>query len=180
MKKLLLILLFALSACASPAKKEFQRYAAENQPKAGKTMKWSEFYEGLYSRASAAEARGDELATLNDSILTSQQFERGEIDKDTFNYRMRSIWAGAKQNEEQHRVQAQAASNNAMIAAAQVMQANQPRTFGTPAPVAAAPPNMLVGFLKGQSVNGALKYCTYTNGVVTTIGVVDLCPMQTQ
>jgi hypothetical protein len=34
----------------------------------------------------------------------------------------------------------------------------------------------VMGFLKNQKINGLLKYCYYSNGVITTINSYELCP----
>lgn len=34
-----------------------------------------------------------------------------------------------------------------------------------------------MGFLQGQSTNGMLRYCKYSNGVIITINIVELCPL---
>ena len=35
----------------------------------------------------------------------------------------------------------------------------------------------LTGFLEDQSTNGALTYCSYSNGVIITISSIKLCPL---
>jgi hypothetical protein len=49
-------------------------------------------------------------------------------------------------------------------------------------PTTPTSPQMMVlpGYLKSQSVNGSLRYCSYSNGVVSTVASVTLCPMNTQ
>jgi hypothetical protein len=35
----------------------------------------------------------------------------------------------------------------------------------------------LTGFLTDQRLNGSLRYCTYSNGVILTISSLSLCPL---
>ncbi|MES2148622.1 MAG: hypothetical protein V4508_02405 [Pseudomonadota bacterium] len=72
----------------------------------------------------------------------------------------------------------QSTANTQMIAAGlALMQANQPHTLAQPA---AAPASPIPGMLQTQTVNGFLRYCRYSNGVITTIASTTLCPMNTQ
>jgi hypothetical protein len=74
-------------------------------------------------------------------------------------------------------VQYQKQSSDALLATgAQLMQASVPHTL-TPA---AAPASIIPGNLQSQSTSGALRYCKYSNGVVNTINIVNLCPLNTQ
>ncbi len=36
------------------------------------------------------------------------------------------------------------------------------------------------GFLQSQTVNGSVKYCRYSNGVILTVGIIDLCPLSAE
>lgn len=196
MKKILLSCLFAaLAGCANEAQLVQKRaiehanaYVAENKPRAEKgEIPWSSYYRGGYEFFSRAGAPGDMLARINEAIRDSEEYEQGKISLNEFEYRKRALQAqeqtarqGYAQQEEQERaLRAQQAAVQ-IAAAAQIMQASAPRPLALPAQVAPAPSNVITGFLQAQSTNGMLRYCKYTNGVVNTINLVDLCPMSTQ
>lgn len=148
-------------------------------------MRWSDYYEGAYSRAVAANAPGSSLSVLNKLIYLSKQYEGGAIDRDTFAYQQRGLLADGIQVEQQQEAQASAERSARWLAFSQAAQANAQRSVAaaTPAPVTAgvASPGIgIVGYLQDQSTNGTLRYCKYSNGVVNTINVVQLCPLNTQ
>ena len=35
----------------------------------------------------------------------------------------------------------------------------------------------VMGILTGQSINGGLRYCQYSNGVIVTVNSYELCPV---
>lgn len=53
----------------------------------------------------------------------------------------------------------------------QIMNSMQPRTAPQQSP------SMMQGFLQQNTQNGAVRYCKYSNGVITTISSVNLCPL---
>jgi len=53
----------------------------------------------------------------------------------------------------------------------QIMNSMQPRTAPQQSPA------MMQGFLQQNTQNGAVRYCKYSNGVITTISSVNLCPL---
>lgn len=169
-----------LVGCASPAKKEFDRYASETRPQVGVTVSWSDYFEGLYSRAQTANAPANILANMNDAIFLAKQYEKGEIDKDTFDYRRRAIGAASQEIEQRRQAQAQANATNQMAAGLAMMQASGPRTLAPQASAQPSPATGIMGVLQSQSVSGTLRYCKYSNAVVNTIGSIDLCPLSIQ
>lgn len=52
-----------------------------------------------------------------------------------------------------------------------IMNSMQPRTAPQQSP------GMMQGFLQQNTQNGAVRYCKYSNGVITTISSVNLCPL---
>lgn len=175
-----------LAGCATAPQQNWnaiaaQDYVATNKPLAeAGTLKWSEYYKGAYRVAGAAGAHGTTLARLNEVIRDAEQYEAGTISKSEFEYRQRAARA-QETSADQYRA-AQARAEQAQLGAVQLaaglqmMQASQPRTISQPAPSA---PMVLMGFLQNQSVNGLLRYCRYSNGVVNTISSTDLCPLNT-
>lgn len=185
-----IVLLMALAGCAAaPTRQmlEYNAYVSENLPRAERgEVKWSEYYTGLYARASDAGAPGDVLLRMNELIRSAQQREAGAITKEEFDYRRRAIKA-EQQIASQRAAERDAAKRSAatadniamMAAGVQMMQASGPHTLPQSAP-AVASPSSIMGFLQGQSVSGFLRYCRYSNGVVTTLASTTLCPMNTQ
>jgi hypothetical protein len=182
-----LILSVALAGCATNrAAKNLQRYVATQKPRAqAGAVKWSEYYRGLYNQGSAAGLPGDTLGRMNEAIRDAEQYEAGTISESEFNYRQRALNAADKSAQQQRAQQARQNSMAQMVAGAQLMQASGPYTLPQPQPIpqpqqVATPPAVIMGFLQGQSVSGALRYCRYSNGVVSTVSVAAFCPMSTQ
>lgn len=153
-----------------------QQYITENRPLAENgTITWSQFYEGAYARAAAAGAPGDSLARINDTIRYAQQYEAGSISRAEFEYYRRAAGAdeASAQEKRAENDRARRAQGLAEAAAAiQIMQ--QGRLPPTESPTS---PIILPGMLRSQSVNGFLRYCRYSNGVIVTISSIDLCPL---
>lgn len=196
MRKILFACIFsALAGCANEAQLVQQRaiehakaYVAENKPRAQRgELSWSSYYRGGYEFFSRAGAPGDMLARINEAIRDSEEYEQGKISLSEFEYRKRALEAKdrtarqgyAEQEEQQRAIRAQQVATQ-IAAAAQIMQASAPRPLAPPVQVASAPSNVIMGFLQAQSTNGMLRYCKYTNGVVNTINLVELCPLNTQ
>jgi hypothetical protein len=174
-----LILSAALAGCATnPAAGNLQRYVATQKPRAeAGDIKWSEYFRGAYNLGLLANVPGDTLERLNNGIHSADLYESGAISKAEFDYQRRALGA-ADITAQQGRVrQARQASAAQFAAGYQLMQASQPHTLPQAQPT---PPMVLMGFLQGESINGTLRYCRYSNGVVNTIGVASLCPLNTQ
>lgn len=185
MKRLFLLLAFLLAGCGAVEQRQAVRHAetyiADKKPMAERgELAWSEYYKGLYNFLMWANAPGDTLGRVNEMTRVAQDYEAGKITKDEFDYRRRAVQAETR-TADQTRAQQQAqASASQMAVAAQLLQASGPRVI-VPQPVAPAPSGAgIVGFFQSQSTSGNLRYCRYSNGVVTTINVVELCPMNTQ
>lgn len=173
-----LILVSMLAGCATnEAARNLHNYAATERPRAQSgAIKWSEYYRGAYSLAIAANAPGDALGRLNESIRNSELYESGAIDKSQFEYRQRAIASAQKAQEDMNAQEEQARRTAQLAAAAQILQASGPHTLEQPS----VSPAGIMGMLQSQSANGTLRYCRYSNGVVTTISIVSLCPLNTQ
>lgn len=79
----------------------------------------------------------------------------------------------------QYRPMSQDQSQALIAYSAALLQAGGPKSLAPPTAAPSPPmPGVMMGFLKTQQVNGFLRYCTYSNGVVLTVQSVDLCPMQ--
>jgi hypothetical protein len=178
-RTLTLVAALLLAGCASPQVASLRDYAATNKPLAERgSIKWSQYYSGLYGRAAAAGIPGESLARINDAIRNSQQYEAGTITREEFGYRQRAILAD-ETSADQRRAAAQRAAAAAQFAAGlQMMQASQPHPIAQPAPTM-TPSMGLMGFLQSQSVNGTLRYCRYSNGIINTVNSIDLCPLNT-
>lgn len=162
-------------------------YSKENRPQAESgTIPWSQYYKGAYSKMLEVGAPGFALAGMNESINTALQYESGKITKDEFDYRRRAIQAdmstrsqqeNTRAQEDQSRKEAagQAAMAAALSASAQMMQLSRPYTI----PQSQMPINGLsmTWPLSSQSTSGTLRYCKYSNGAISTINIIDLCPM---
>jgi hypothetical protein len=180
-----LFLVASLAGCAyaehQQAVRHVHSYVADKRPMAERgDIKWSDYYKGLYNFLSAANAPGATLGQANEMIRVAGNYEAGRISKEDFEYARRDADAKSRtaaQALAQEQAQLGAAQ---MVAGAQLMQASGPRVLA-PQVVAPAPSNAgIVGFLQSQSTNGNLRYCRYNNGVVNTINIVDLCPLNTQ
>jgi hypothetical protein len=174
-----LILAAALAGCASnPVVGNLQRYVATQKPRAeAGEIKWSEYFQGAYNLGVLANVPGDTLERLNNGAHSAELYESGAISKAEFDYQRRALGAADITAQQGRAQQARQASAAQLAAGYQMMQTSQPHTLPQAQP---APPTVLMGFLQGQSTNGTLRYCRYSNGVVTTIGVVALCPLNTQ
>jgi hypothetical protein len=196
MKTIYALIVAALVAgCATsapmvpPGQQELLSYVQANRAKAeAGQLPWSVYYKGVYQRLSAANAPGDMLGRANQLILDAERYEAGNMTKAEFEYRQRqanseqrtSVQAAQQAAAEQQRRDSAAQ----MAVAAQLLQAGAPHSYApAPAPihpVAATPSGSIMGFLQSQSTSGQLRYCRYSNGVVTTLNIMDLCPLNTQ
>lgn len=191
MKKLSIVLTVILCGCATPGRspqaQAFEAYIAENRPKAEQgAMKWSAYFEGAYQHALETSQPGWYLRSIGHMIKSAREYEAGSITLDEFKDRRRAEQAdnAEKRQVAAEKVQAERSARYAAAAAAYrpptplvpyVMPTHQPTPM-RPLPASAGG----LGFLKNQSVNGTLKYCHYSNGVVNTISSIDLCPMSTE
>lgn len=73
-------------------------------------------------------------------------------------------------------VQPRVDTMNAMAAQQSELLQMQQRQQQLSMPVATG----LTGFLKSQSTNGSLRYCTYSNGIIATLNFSQMCPLSTQ
>lgn len=184
MKKIIILLLAStLIGCVtgkSPQVLAFERYTAENRPKAEQgTLGWSDYYKGLYQHALAANAPGYLLSSFSSMINHANELDRGIISSEQFMaFRRESqiyiAEANRVANERHRQIQAQesAAAAANFSNALQLMQAGQPRPYQ---PV--QPASGMTYMLQNQSVNGMLRYCYYHGGIVNTISSVELCPL---
>lgn len=177
---------FLMTGCASQmqqrqAVQDTKNYISENKPRAQRgEMSWTVYLKGLYSHVSSTGAPGDTLSRINEAIRAAEDYENGRIPKSDFEYRIRQLDSqdrSASQMREQQAAQTRSAQ---LAAAAQYFQANAQRSPVTTPAAATVPAAGLIGFLQSQSVNGFLRYCRYSNGVVNTINSVELCPLNTQ
>lgn len=168
-----------LAGCATTARQpspeylELQRYVAATKPLAQNgTIKWSDYYEGLYSRQAAVGAPGEALAGINEALRAAQKYESGAISKEDFQYQQRAIRAQLVTMQE-HRLaeeQAQRAQQAVQMAAMyQVMQANQQKPLSIPsmaAPLNTAPapsaPLAVTAYWTGRQVQ--VQTVTYQVG----------------
>lgn len=184
MRVAVLVMALLLTGCAGIRQDTAVRnYIDTTRPLAvNGSLKWSEYYERLYNLGAIHNMPGDSLARVNEAIRNAQQYEAGAITRDEFDYRMRALDAthrGAEQARmEQVRAQEAQLATAQMAAGLQLMQASQPHVLA-PAVSTATAPVGLMGFLQSQSVNGFLRYCKYSNGVINTISSVSLCPLST-
>jgi hypothetical protein len=185
MKIITILACLVLAGCASrPSRQavEFQNYIAQQKPRAqAGEIKWSKYYADLYLKAAAAGSPGFRLYSINQASGAALRYEAGEINKDQFDYEIRAIRAAdtsagdaAMAQERDEANQRAQLGVNQMAAGVALMQASQPRPI-TPLPVPQAP-TTTYGGLRSQSINGQLKYCRYSNGVVTTISSWANCP----
>lgn len=201
MKKIVLGLWILVSVCAyaqdGPASfAELKEYVATQRPlmDSGQLLA-STYYKGLYSRFLALNAPAEQLERGARLIRYSEMYETGSIDKSEFEYRRRLILAEEKSaiqsaeraaqaqeriNEQQEAERKQQNTNALLSTAAQLLQASGPHTLAPTVSPQASPPGVVAGFLQSQSVNGFLRYCRYSNGIVNTISVTTLCPLSTQ
>jgi len=180
-----IVIAILLSGCAyaehQQAVRHVHSYVADKRPMAERgDIKWSDYYKGLYNFLIAANAPGAALGQANEMIRVAENYEVGRLSKEEFEYARRDADAKSRTAaQELAREQAQLGAAQ-MVAGAQLMQASGPRVLA-PQVIAPAPSNAgIVGFLQSQSTNGNLRYCRYNNGVVNTINIVDLCPLNTQ
>jgi hypothetical protein len=205
MKKML-VLLAAIAAlnCSAQSEtlgeQELKIYIDSNRSlvESGQ-MKLSDYSKGIFSRIAALGASRSTLNRVNVRIRDAELLEAGKIDRAEFDFRSRAAdaieqqerqaedLAYEKQREEtesrirllqqQDATARQQGASNTLAVAAQLLQAGGPRLM---APPPNAPVSSMAGFLKSQSISGFLRYCAYSNGIVTTINSIDLCPLQTQ
>jgi len=195
MRKIAIALsLFVSLNCYGQSIDEFKTYIETHRSiaEAGE-INWSAYFRGLYSRMVNLNAPGDMLERTSRMIRDAELYEAGSIDRSEFEYRQRSMnvqQANADRAREnaaradaiiaQQQVDArdQQRSSAVLAVAAQLLQAGAPRALA-PVPMAAAPAG-LMGFLQDQSINGTLRYCKYSNGIVNTISVMQICPLNSQ
>lgn len=193
MKLAAILATLLLTACASgpsPQKIEHDRYVAQNRPLAlSGAMKWTVYYDGLYSRMLAAGAPSYALNPIISLMDSAEQLEAGKITEAEFQQKRRIAQAENQQGFENAQRQEQAAYNQRQaIGAAQtaaglaMIQASQPQPYMLPvqAPVPQTGNAYVTGYIKSQSVNGSLKYCNYSNGAVLTVASYALCPNSTR
>jgi outer membrane biogenesis lipoprotein LolB len=58
----------------------------------------------------------------------------------------------------------------------QIIQSMQPYTIQQPQ-MQQQKPMVIAGFLQQSTDNGQVRYCKYSNGIITTIALVSLCPL---
>jgi hypothetical protein len=204
--KRLLVLIMSIAAfnCSAqsitPGEQELKDYIDSHRPLVDNgQLKLSAYSKEIYSRLVLLGASHSLLNRFNVRIRDAELLEDGKIDKGEFDFRSRAA-DGVEQAENQaeeiayqrqraeteSRLQAlrqedasarQQSTSNTLAIAAQLLQSSGPHTLAPPPNI---PVGGMVGFLKNQSVNGFLRYCRYSNGVVNTINSTDLCPMQTQ
>lgn len=58
-----------------------------------------------------------------------------------------------------------------------VQSRQQPYTLPPPQMAQPQKPMVMPGNLKNNYVNGFIRYCVYSNGVVTSISNIDFCPL---
>lgn len=202
MKRLIaLCSIFASLHCmAQPSQADFQdlqNYANTNHAlaKSGQ-LPWSTYYKNLFSRLAALNAPTDLLDRTNRLIRYSEQYESGQIDKEYFQSRQSIIQAEQTNSDAARRTELIAQRRADEIpsdpqgenqrqtvllgAAAALMQAGAPRMLPQQPSMQLPPATGMMGFLQSQSVNGMLRYCRYSNGVVNTINSMNLCPLNTQ
>jgi hypothetical protein len=141
MKKIaLLIIVAALTGCAAPINPgvtAYRSYIAENRPLAeGGSLKWSAYYEGLYSKSMAAGAPDYMLNGANEMIDFAHQYESGAITQDQFQHHRRSIQARVVGRSQSDANQAQADRQRQVDAVAAAMATN-------PIPAQQAQPYMI-------------------------------------
>jgi hypothetical protein len=186
MKIIAILACLLLASCASRPSRQFldyQAYIQHQKPKAqAGDIKWSDYYKGLYDKAAAAGAPGWRLTGFNQASGMAMRYEAGEITKDQFDYEIRALKAADASAGEaamaQERVEADRRAQlgaSQMAAGAALIQASQPRPI-LPLPNTPTPTG-IYGGLQSQSINGQLKYCRYSNGVVTTISSWAICPV---
>ena len=133
MKKLLIVCLFVLGGCATPQPQgpspqmvELQQYVSLHKPLAEKgELKWSDYFAAVYERQVMAGFPPQMYQITNKLRHSAQQYEKGELSKEDFEFERRDskaqwqIVANQLAAEEQQR----RAAN--MAIAAQIMQ-NRP------------------------------------------------------
>ena len=120
-------------SAVDPRVAEVMSYISINRPLAENgSMKWSAYYAGLYERQSAANTAPELLQILNKLLWNAQQYEKGAIPKDEFEYTQRDLRSQAVAAN-QRRVDAANAEQRARtLLAIQMMQANQYRPVTMP------------------------------------------------
>ena len=184
MRRIIILMAIFIAGCGAMEQRQAVRhaenYVADKKPMAERgEILWSDYYKGLYNFFIAADAPGAVLAQVNEMGRVAENYEAGRISKSDFDYERRVAEVrtrGAAQARAYEQAQLGAAQT---LATAQLLQATAPRPAYV-APAAAPAGFGLVGFIKSQSTNGMLRYCTYSNGVVKTVNSIDLCPMDTQ
>lgn len=196
MIKVFLIFAALLTGCAAgptPQRIAFDKYVEMNRPLANSgKIKWTAYYEGLYSHALAANAPAYVLNSQIELIDVSRKYEAGEIAEPEFQQHRRRITAdsqgkyeieSARARDEQFRRNQAMSQAYAQAAAATAANAPKPYMMSTNqsrpyvAPVAGNA--YVTGFLRSQSMNGSLRYCNYSNGIVRTIAAHELCALDT-
>lgn len=143
MKTLIVAFLILLSGCAMQPQPvhPMVEWSRVNKPLAeqGK-IKWSDYYKGLYQQGLTLQSpiQPAFLEQVNNLIKRAQEYESGQITKDQFDgYRRdyqvtmaKAYQAAAVQTHQQQALDAQTSAAQ-MGAAAQLLQAGQPRPATT-------------------------------------------------
>jgi len=129
MKRIILVVVLAtLLGCAvptNPGVTAYRSYIAENRPLAeAGTLKWSAYYEGLYSKSLAAGAPDYMLNGANDMIDFARQYESGEITQDQFHHHRRAMQASVTGRSQADAERAQAEYQRRASAVAVAIAAN--------------------------------------------------------
>lgn len=169
-----IIFTMTLAGCVtgpSPQDVAYRAYVEQNKPLAEQgALKWSQYYTGLYSRASSLPA--SDLNRLNDLISYAQKYESGAITKDQFDYHRRAATIASKADfevaAERDRARRQAAAA-AIIASMpkyepstyQIVQPQQ-QTYTTPILVAPLQKHGVTAYWTGKQEH--VQTVTYQAG----------------
>lgn len=95
MKNFLVLVAFLLTACASgptPQRVAYDNYVSSNEARAESgAIKWSTYYEGLYSHGAAANAPAYVLKANIEMIDHARDYEAGKITKPEFQQNRRRV-----------------------------------------------------------------------------------------
>ena len=86
--------------------------------------------------------------------------------------------ARAQDSIDQAEQQRQAASLELQRQALQLRRDSGPYVIEPMQPSQARPVGGMAGFLVDQKISGNLRYCQYSNSVVTTVNVMNFCPQK--
>lgn len=129
MKKIAIcVAVAALVGCATPINPgvaAYQGYIAENRPLAERgLLKWSAYYEGLYSKSLAAGAPDYMLNGANEMIDFAHQYEAGTITREQFQHYRRSMQVSVTGRSQADAERAQSDQQRRISAAVAAMAAN--------------------------------------------------------